>query len=86
MSFVQSIEFVSLVTGTRVFDRRKIFLAVCFKIYSLFLVAKLHFNFYCSRGTKGLKNQPCDVIKMREMIGEVVKKTPKKEIDNYSFL
>ena len=36
VSFVQSIEFVSLVTGTRVFDRRKIVLPLCFKIFSLF--------------------------------------------------
>ena len=39
-----------------------------------------------SNWTKCLKNQTCDVIKMREMRGEVEKKTPKKEIDNYSFL
>ena len=31
----------------------------------------------CS-GTKCLKNQPCDVLKIREMRGEVGKKTPKK--------
>ena len=37
-------------------------------------------------GDKFLKNQPCDVIKMREMRREVRKKTPKKEIDNSSFL
>ena len=29
-----------------------------------------------------LKNDPCDVIKMREMRGEVGKKPPKKEMDN----
>ena len=34
---------------------------------------------------KCLKNQPCDVIKIREMKGEVGKKTPKKEMDNPSF-
>ena len=28
----------------------------------------------------------CDVIKMREMRGEVGKKPPKKEMDNHSFL
>ena len=28
--------------------------------------------------TKGLKNQPCDVIKMKEIRGEMVKKIPKK--------
>ena len=28
----------------------------------------------------------CDIIKMREMKGEVGKKIPKKEIDNPSFL
>ena len=33
-----------------------------------------------------LKNQPCDVIKMNEMRGEVGKKTPKKEMDNPTFL
>ena len=33
----------------------------------------------CS-GTKCLKNQPCEVIKMSEMRGEVGKKTPKKEM------
>ena len=38
------------------------------------------------RGTKCLKYQPCDVIKMREMIEEVGKKTLKKDIDNPSFL
>ena len=32
-----------------------------------------------------VKNDPCDVIKIREMRGEVGKKTPKKEIDNPSF-
>ena len=36
--------------------------------------------------TKCLKNQPCDVIKMREMIGELGKKTPKKEMDSPLFL
>ena len=36
--------------------------------------------------TKCLKNQPCDVIKMREMRGEVGKKPLKKEMDNPSFL
>ena len=36
--------------------------------------------------TKCLKNQPCDVIKIREMRGEVGKKTPKKEMENPSFL
>ena len=30
--------------------------------------------------TKCLKNQPCDVIRMREMRGYVGKKTPKREI------
>ena len=29
-------------------------------------------------GQSVIKNQPCDVIKMREMRGEVGKKTPKK--------
>ena len=33
-----------------------------------------------------LKNQTRDVIKMREMRGEVGKKTPKNEMDNPSFL
>ena len=28
----------------------------------------------------------CDVIKMREMSGEVGKKPPKKEMNNHSFL
>ena len=36
--------------------------------------------------TKYLKNQPCDVINMREMRGEVGKKDPNKEMDNLSFL
>ncbi len=36
--------------------------------------------------TTCLKNQPCDVIKMREVRREVGKKTPKKEVDNPSFL
>ena len=36
-------------------------------------------------GTKCLKNQPYDVIKMREMRGEGGKKTPKKEMDNPHF-
>ena len=43
-------------------------------------------NGLLSRGGKSLKNQPRDVIKMIEMRGEVGKKTPKKEIDNPSFL
>ena len=33
--------------------------------------------FFCN-WTKCLKNQPCDVIKMREMRVKVGKKTPKK--------
>ena len=34
--------------------------------------------------TKCLKNQPCDVIKMREKRGEVGKKTPKNRwINNF---
>ena len=39
-----------------------------------------------SNFTKCLKNQPCYIIKMREMRGEVGKNTPNKEIDNPSFL
>ena len=35
---------------------------------------------------KCLKNQPCDIIKIREMRGEVRKNAPKKEMDNPSFL
>ena len=35
--------------------------------------------------TKCLKNQSCDVIKKREVKGEVGKKTQKKEMDNPSF-
>ena len=38
------------------------------------------------RGTKWLKNQPCDVIEMSEMRGEVEKKNPKKDMDNHSIL
>ena len=37
-------------------------------------------------GTKCLRNQPYDVIKMREMKGEVRKKTPKKEMDFYDVI
>ena len=37
-------------------------------------------------GTKCSKNQPCNVIEMREMRGEVGKKTHKKDMDNPSFL
>ena len=33
-----------------------------------------------------VKNDPCDVIKMRELRGEVGKKTYKKEMDGHSFL
>ena len=40
---------------------------------------------YGSNFTKCLKNQPYDVIKMREMRKEVGKKIPKKEMDNPSF-
>ena len=40
---------------------------------------------FCN-GTKCLKNQSCDVIKMREIRGEVGKKNSKKEMDNHSFL
>ena len=36
--------------------------------------------------SKLCKNDPCDVIKMKEIRGEVGKKTPKKEMDNPSFL
>ena len=36
--------------------------------------------------TKGLKNQPYDVIKLRERRREVGKKTPKMEMDNPPFL
>ena len=32
------------------------------------------------------QKQPCDVIKMRKMKGEVGKKPPKKEMVNHSFL
>ena len=32
------------------------------------------------------KNDPCDVIKMTEMRGEVGKKPPKKEMENPLFL
>ena len=32
---------------------------------------------------KSLKNQTCDVIKMRETRGEVGNKTPYKEMDNH---
>ena len=37
-------------------------------------------------GRKSPKNHPRDVIEMREMNGEVKKKTPKNEMDNPSFL
>ena len=37
-------------------------------------------------GIKCFKNQPCYVIKMREMIRYVGNKTSKKEMDNSSFL
>ena len=49
---------------------------------------QLSLNFINPRGswTKCLKNKPFDVIKMREMKGEVEKETPKKEMDNPSFL
>ena len=42
----------------------------------------VNFCVYKTNGncTKCLKNQPCEVIKMREMRGEVGKKTPKKEM------
>ena len=36
----------------------------------------------CDNRTKCLKNQPCNVIKMMKMRGEVEKKTPKKDMDN----
>ena len=36
--------------------------------------------------TKWLKNQPCDVLKMRQMRGGVGKKSPKTEMDNPLFL
>ena len=39
-------------------------------------------NNFSSNFTKCLKNQPCYVIKMREMRWEVGNKTPKKEMDN----
>ena len=42
--------------------------------------------FLNGRGRKSLKNQTRDVIKMKEMRGDVEKKTPKKEMDNQSFL
>ena len=38
-----------------------------------------------SKFTKCLRNQPYDVMKMREMRGEVGKKTPEKEMYNPSF-
>ena len=45
-----------------------------------------YFKRKSSKWTKCLKNQPCNVIKMREMRGEVGKKNLKKEMDNPSFL
>ena len=42
------------------------------RIYKLKLFERL------GNWTKCLKNQPCDVIKLKEMRGEVGKKTPKK--------
>ena len=36
--------------------------------------------------TKCLRNESCDVMKIREMKGEVGKKPPKKEMNNPSFL
>ena len=48
---------------------------------------KIHFFFPLKRsGTNCLKNKPCDVKKMRKMRGKVEKETPKKEMDNPSFL
>ena len=44
------------------------------------------FKYRYRRGEKYLKNQPCDVIKRREMKGEMEKKTPKKKMDNSIFL
>ena len=37
----------------------------------------VNYDLKCS-GTKCLKNKPCDVIKMREIRGEMGKKTPNK--------
>ena len=39
----------------------------------------------CMSFRKQLKNQICDVIKMKEMRGKVTKEPFKKELDNYSF-
>ncbi len=47
---------------------------------------KDHYQGHPSSGTKCVKNKPRYIIKMREMRGEVGKKTPKKEIYNTSFL
>ena len=49
-------------------------------------IQKTDFDWFICSGTKCLKNQPCDVIKIREMRGKVGMKTPKKEMDNHSFL
>ena len=46
---------------------------------------KLWIQILTGRVTKYLKNQKCDVIKIREIRGEVGKKTPKKEMENHSL-
>ena len=45
-----------------------------------------HGSYLISSRRKSLENQTCDVIKMREMRGEVEKKIPKKKMVNPSFL
>ena len=47
-----------------------------------FLIKKI---FWLKTGG-GQSVMPCDVVKIMEMRGEVEEKTPKKDIDNPSFL
>ena len=55
---------------------------LCKKVYEY--ICKIQTSI--DMGRKSLKNQPRDVIKMREIRGEVGKKNTEKEMDNPLFL
>ena len=70
-------------------DRNKFFVFVFIVEIVMAIERKILLNENTQRAkcnfTKCFKNQPCDVIKMREMRRIMVKKPSKKEMDNHSF-
>ena len=66
-----------------------LFIQLFFLLKFAFIVVAVIFLYLHTKSRQSpncVKNDPCHVIKMWELRGVVGKKTPKKEIDNPTFL